>query len=150
MPEIIADASVLITLDNINRLQILNDLYKTIIITPEVEAEFGVALPDWIQIRPVQDQNYLHILTTVVDLGEASSIALALEIPNSLLILDDLKARKLAAELHLSYTGLLGVILKAKELLVIPSVTVILNELKSVNFRFSSSIERKVLQIAQE
>lgn len=49
-----------------------------------------------------------------LDSGEASAIALSLEIENSLLLIDDLKARKIANRLHLNYSGTFGLILRAK------------------------------------
>jgi predicted nucleic acid-binding protein len=55
-------------------------------------------------------------IVSQIDLGEASTIALAKEMESSLLLLDDLKATKLAAKLNLKFTGTLGVILVAKQL----------------------------------
>lgn len=49
-----------------------------------------------------------------IDKGESSAIALALEIPNSTLILDDYKARRIALHLGLTITGTVGVTIKAK------------------------------------
>lgn len=52
MPDIIvSDTSCLILLDKIGRLDILNSVYGTIYITPEVQAEYGEELPQWIQLR---------------------------------------------------------------------------------------------------
>jgi predicted nucleic acid-binding protein len=73
-------------------------------------------LPNWIKIENVQDKKYQEFLETQVDWGEASTIALAKEIENVLLLLDDLKARKLAGKLNLKFTGTLGVINKARQL----------------------------------
>jgi len=50
----------------------------------------------------------------------------------------------------LKFTGLLGVILKAKQQEIIPAVSDILNKLKSVNFRISDAIENEVLKLASE
>jgi predicted nucleic acid-binding protein len=86
-----------------------------------------------------------------VDLGEASTIALALQVAeDNVMILDDLKARKLAKQLQLKFTGLLGILLKAKQQGIISSVTDILTQLKSVNFRFSEKLEKEVLKLADE
>ena len=53
---IIADASCLIALDRINKLEILAKVFGIVVTTPEVKAEFGSALPDWISIVEVKDQ----------------------------------------------------------------------------------------------
>jgi len=151
MPEIISNTSCLIILDNINRLDILQKLYQTIHLTEEVALEFGKPLASWMMVDVVQDKNYLRLLNASVDLGEASTIALAVQMPgDSVMILDDLKARKLAKQLDLKYTGLLGILLKAKQQNVIASVSDILAQFRQVNFRFSEKLETEVLKLAGE
>ena len=92
MPKVISNTSCLIVLDNIDMLGILKDLYGTIIITKEVSEEFSKTIPDWIDVREVNDKKYLELMKNFVDLGEASTIALAVEVDNNITILDDLKA----------------------------------------------------------
>jgi predicted nucleic acid-binding protein len=151
MPNIISNTSCLVILDNINELAILQKLYQHIYVTEEVAQEYGKPLENWMNIMTVNDRNYLRILDTIVDLGEASTIALALQMPeNNVMILDDLKARKLAKELQLNFTGLLGILLKAKQQGIISSVTDIFTQLKHVNFRISEKIEKEVLKLADE
>jgi Predicted nucleic acid-binding protein, contains PIN domain len=151
MPEVISNTSCLIILDNIDRLDILQILYQTIHITEEVAQEFGKPLANWMMVNVVRDKNYLRLLNTNVDLGEASTIALAVQmLGNPVMILDDLKARKLAKQLELKYTGLLGILLKAKQQKIIVSVSDILVQLRQVNFRFSEKLETEVLKLAGE
>ena len=57
-----------------------------------------------------------------LDLGEASAIAISLDLENSILILDDLKGRKIAERLNLRYSGTFGLILRAKQEGVIEKV----------------------------
>lgn len=92
MPEMISNTSCLIALDNINGLSILRNRYGKILITPEVAKEFGTPLDSWFFVMPVDNRNYLKILSYMVDIGEASTIALSLEHPGHTMILDDLKA----------------------------------------------------------
>jgi predicted nucleic acid-binding protein len=151
MPKIISNTSCLILLDNIDALDILGALYKNILLTEEVAQEFGKPLASWMSVLAVKDQNYLRILNTSVDLGEASTIALALQLDeDNVMILDDLKARKLAKQLQLKFTGLLGVLLKAKQQQVIVSVGDVLVRLKQANFRVSEALENEVLKLAGE
>ncbi|MGZ8262351.1 MAG: DUF3368 domain-containing protein [Methylotenera sp.] len=151
MPKIISNTSCLIILDNIDALAILQKLYQNIYLTEEVAQEYGKALESWMNVMTVKDKNYLRILNTSVDLGEASTIALALQMAeDNVMILDDLKARKLAKQLQLKFTGLLGVLLKAKQQQIISSVADILTQLKSVNFRVSEKLEKEVLKLAGE
>jgi predicted nucleic acid-binding protein len=151
MPKIISNTSCLIILDNINALTILEKLYQNIYITEEVAQEYGKPLENWMTVMTVNDKNYLRILNTSVDLGEASTIALALQTTeDNVMILDDLKARKLAKQLQLKFTGLLGILLKAKQQQIIPSVADIFIQLRKVNFRVSEKLEQEVLKLAGE
>jgi predicted nucleic acid-binding protein len=127
MPErlVIANTSPLLYLHLIGRIELFQTLYGTIVVPHAVRAELqfgikaGFPAPDaeqlsWIHTKAVQSQ---ALIPAIVDLGpgEAEVIALGLEHPGSLLVLDDLLARKVAALNHLTFTGTLGVLLKAKQ-----------------------------------
>lgn len=115
MPKvIIADTSCFILLTNIGELELLHHVYGQIVTTIDVATEYGEPLPAWVTIEQVIDKQKQQLLTAHLDNGESSAIALALETPGSTVILDDYKARRLADQLKLSYTGTLGVIVKAK------------------------------------
>jgi predicted nucleic acid-binding protein len=143
---VIADASVLIIFDKLDRLDILQKIYQNIHITPEISKEFNKPLPDWIKIDAAKDQKYLKFIRTQVDIGEASAIALAVEKDDPLLILDDLKARKLAQQLGVKFTGTLGVINKAKELQIIDRIKPIVDQLRGTDFRISENITNDLLK----
>ena len=143
---IIADTSVLIHFHNINRLEILRELYQEITITLEIANEFGKPLPQWIKIKKLKDKKYQDLINTQLDLGESSAIALAIENDDSLIILDDLKARKLAKRIGLNYTGTLGVINKAKENRLVDEIKPLIEELQAVGFRISGDIIEELLK----
>jgi predicted nucleic acid-binding protein len=97
MPKVvISDTSTLIIFQKIDEFNLLRKVYGELITTPEIAEEFGEKIPDWIKIETVEDKKYQDFLETQVDLGEASAIALATEYEDVLLLLDDLKARKVA------------------------------------------------------
>ncbi len=151
MPNIvIADTSPLILFHKINELEILKHVYGTLITTPEIASEFGFELPDWITISAVSDKKYQAFLETQVDVGEASAIALAVEFTDALLVLDDLKARKLATRLNLKITGTLGVIHKAKQLSVIAKVKPLVDKLMLTDFRVADEIINELLKLNEE
>jgi len=112
---VITDTSCLVILSKIGEIEILHKVYNNLVTMPEVAEEFGKKIPEWIKIQRVKDKKYQVFLETLIDSGEASAICLANELENPLLILDDLKARKLAHKLKLKFTGTLGVIHKAKQ-----------------------------------
>lgn len=147
---IITDTSCFILLDKIDALSILNDLFPNVVTTPEIAAEFGKKLPDWVQIRPVKDKEKQQLFAENVDPGEASAIALAMETPSSLLIIDDLKGRKLALTLNLMHTGTLGVLILAKNRGIIPLLKPYFEKIQSTNFRTSPILVADILKQAGE
>ncbi|HLG03556.1 MAG TPA: DUF3368 domain-containing protein [Bacteroidia bacterium] len=147
---IIADTSCFIILSKIDQLDILKKVYKSVTTTFEVAKEFGDTLPDWVEIASPKDKSKQRILEIQLDIGEASAIALALEIPNSTIILDDFKARLIAEKLGLSVTGTFGVIIKAKKTGIISSVKPLLDKIKRTDFRISSELENLILKEAGE
>jgi predicted nucleic acid-binding protein len=118
--------------------------------TVDIANEFGEALPDWVDILEVKDKQKQRLLELQLDKGESSAIVLALENSNSLLILDDIKARKVADHLGLIYTGTMGIIIKAKLNGIVPSIKPILEKIKKTNFRLSFELEAQALKAAGE
>ncbi len=107
-------------------------------------------LPEWVEIAEVKDKYRQTILKLQIDKGESSAIALALETPDSVVILDDYKARKIAERLGVTLTGTIGVIIKAKLNGIIPSVKPIIEKIKQTDFRLSAEIESQALKEADE
>ena len=142
MRKVISNTSCLIALSNIGRLDVLRSLYGTISVTPEVAGEFGEALPDWISVVPVSDPSKTKLIQQTLDLGESSTVALAIEQADSLLILDDGKARRFAKNMGLSMTGTLGIIVKASQTGLIEDVAVVLAEFRQYGFRIPPDIEK--------
>lgn len=143
---VVADASCLIVLQNIQELSLLEKLFGEVFITEEVRGEFGFDLPEWIKIKEVQNKIQQNALNLILDAGEASAISLSLDNGNSLLIIDEKKGRRVAQELGLKITGTLGVILRAKEKGLINSVADLLAKLESANFRISPNLKAKILE----
>jgi len=151
MPElIICDTSCLILFDKINKLDLLRRCYSNIYITPEIAEEFGKALPAWIKVKEAGNQALHQTLTQILGQGESSAIALTFDLPNTLIALDDLKARKVAKSLNLKITGRLGILIKAKEQGYIEKLLPILNQVQQTDFRISENIIRKILATVGE
>lgn len=53
--KVTSDTSCLIALQNINRLELLKDLYREIIISKKAQKKFGENLPSWIKISDFKD-----------------------------------------------------------------------------------------------
>jgi len=129
---------------------LLQGIYGEIITTPEVAEEFGEKLPEWINVQYVADKKYQDIIEIQMDKGEASAIALAKEYDDVLLLLDDLKARKLAFKLDLKFTGTLGIIHKAKQEGLIKKAKPLIEKILRTNFRISDKIIYEILRLNEE
>lgn len=143
---IISDTSCLIALSNIGLLHIIKDLYGEIIITSEVKAEFGGFLPDWIIVHQVKDKAKQADIENKLDKGEASSIALALEIPDSILIIDEIKGRNIAKSFNIEIIGTIGILLLASNKGQIMDVMSVILKLVNRGFRLSDKLLDKIIE----
>jgi len=144
----VVDTACLIGLERIGRLDLLNQLVDPVIVPDAVSGEFG-PLPDWIEVRTPSDSGMVAALRLVVDPGESEAIALAYE-SSCRIILDDRKAREAARHLGIAVTGTVGLLLKAKEGGMIPTVLPLLDALDSNGFRISGAIRKEALRLAGE
>jgi predicted nucleic acid-binding protein len=132
---IISDTSCLIALTNIGILEVLHQVCRAVLITPEIAGEYGEDLPPWITVVPVQDNEKTMLIQKTLDPGEASAIALALETKDPLLILDDAQARSFAVDLDLTITGTLGILIAAYQQGIITDLNSVISGLKACDFR---------------
>ncbi len=120
---VVSDASVLIALSKLNRLEILPALFGSVVIPPEVLAELSdpsaptampellLGIPDWLR---VQAPNRIHGFERL-GAGETAAIALANELRADFLIIDEKTGRKVALKIGLPVIGTIGVLEAAAE-----------------------------------
>lgn len=161
MPDlVISNTSPLFYLYRIGHLDLLRKLYEQIVVpeavVDELEAgrEQGEHVPDvenydWIRVRSVHVPELVRLITDL-GAGEAQVLALALEEPNSLVILDERLAREIASLQNLRITGTAGILLKAKQQGYISAVKPLLNKLLQLNFWLSDAVKARILKIAKE
>ncbi|MFC2087025.1 DUF3368 domain-containing protein [Bacteroidota bacterium] len=142
---IISDTSCLIALSKVDKLDLLKDLYREIIITKEVQDEYGEKLPDWVMISEVKNKEKQAEIEKQLDKGEASSIALALEIPGSMLIIDEVKGRKIARSLNIDIIGTIGILLLADRKGLVKDVFGITLKIVNKGFRLSDKLLDKLI-----
>jgi len=147
---IISDTSCLILLEKINALDLLKSFDAPVFITPTIKEEFGTELPGWIKVKTPIDQHIQKVLELDLDIGEASAFALAMDFNHPLLIIDELKGRKMAENLNLKYSGTLGLILKAKQKGKIKSVKPFVVAIRKTNFRVNETLLSQLLKDAKE
>jgi len=129
---IVSDASVLIALAKMQRLQLLQEVYRQVGIGPVVKAEVvdrgkAIAAPGVEQIEKALADGWIEVLrlsakerqlkqrvlkTTRLDEGEGESLALA-HSRKIMVIVDDREVRAVAAAMGLEFIGTAGVLLEA-------------------------------------
>ncbi len=147
---IVADTSCLILLQKIKLLNVLEQIFTSITIPQIVADEFGQKLPNWIFIQNPTNTDFVNSLSQRLDMGEANAIALAKENKESLLIIDELKGRKVATSLDIETIGTLGILLQAKRAGYISSLNEILIKIQQTDFRISDRLMNDLLKIAEE
>jgi len=150
MKTIVSNTSPLIGLSNIGKLEILHEVFGKVFIPPAVRREFGEELPGWIEVTSPKNQPLVSALSKLLGAGESEAIALAIELGADFLILDDLKARKIARELGINVIGTAGVLLLAKKRGVVEEVEALLMALVDRSFRISSEVVEVILKAAGE
>ena len=113
--KVYVDTSTLIILNKIEALGLLNKIYGNVFITNFINAEWNETLPSWIIIEPAYNFEQSILKNFNLGPGESSIIMNVLE-NDGFLIIDDLKARKVATTLSLRFTGSIGILITSKEL----------------------------------
>jgi len=160
LPEVICNTSPMQYLHQLGHLRLLPALAERVIVPPAVVEELavgracGLDLPDpagldWVIIRRPASAVALPL---VMDLGpgETEVLALALESPDAVVILDDGLARQAAETLGVRLTGTLGLLLDAKRRGLVPTVAPLLDQLQSLRFRLAPHTRATVLKLAGE
>jgi len=159
---VVSDTSPITNLAAIGQLDLLRQLYDTVIIPLAVYNEMvgvdrvvpgalEVQTLDWIQTQTVADSNRVIEIQENIHLGEAEAIVLALELEADLLVMDERRGRAVAMSYGVSVTGLLGVLLQAKRNGLLPAVKPVIDQLmEQVDFRIGSQLYVDILQTAGE
>jgi uncharacterized protein len=154
---VVSNSSPLISLSAIGRLELLRTLYGAISIPRAVHnevAETGSGRPGavevkslaWITCCDVSSANVVTALQGKLDHGEAEAIALALELPADLLLMDERLGRIEAARFSLRFIGTLGVLVEAKARGRLQEVRPVLDELSThAGFHMSDVLRARVL-----
>lgn len=158
--KVVSNTTPLITLLGIEMLDILQVLYKKIIIPEAVLHEFEVGREkevyqslvnmDWIEVQKVQDIQSLRFLEQDLDKGEAETIILAKEIQADVAIIDEKEGRKYAKNMGLNCVGSLGILLKAKQEKHIETLKPLLASIQSNGIWISDTLIQQILKEAGE
>ena len=98
--------------------------------------------PDWLTVQPVRQP--ADAIVNLLDPGEREAILLAQQLNADLILLDDMKARRIATERGLAITGILGILDQAATLKLIDLPTAV-QSLQNTSFWASDSLFQKLL-----
>ena len=123
---VVSNTSPILNLALIDRLSLLHEQFGIVHITQGVLDELRVTeqLPGcqqirsaldegWLQVKQLKDSALMQTLMRELDRGEAESIVQALETKAERVLLDESEARRIAKDLGLNVTGVLGILLRA-------------------------------------
>lgn len=100
----------------------------------------------WIQVQEV-DSPLVRLLQQTLDKGEAEAIALAVTLSADWTLLDERDGRKVAKSLGLRVTGILGILLRAKQQGKLSSLTDVIDALVAkAGFRIAPDLLAKVIE----
>lgn len=159
---VVSDASPLVALSAVGKLDLLPALYGEVIIPEAVYREAVTdaagqpgyvdrAAATWLRVESVTDRGLVESLAGQLDPGEAEAIALAVQLSAELLLVDERRARRIAMELGITITGVLGILAEAKHRGLIPSVKLVADQLMDViDFRLGQGVYEQVLRALGE
>lgn len=149
---VVCDTSPICYLILIDQINVLTELFGQVAIPQAVRDELiaeGALVqawisqpPNWLDVQLVTTQT--DAVLERLDLGEREAILLAEHLGSSLIVLDDLDARRIATERGLTVTGLLGVLYQAglRGLIDFPNT---IEQLQQTTFRASTNLIQQFL-----
>jgi predicted nucleic acid-binding protein len=159
---VVADTSVLLNLCRVAEEDLLWQLYGTVAAPQSVRDEFEracisyprfsrLAFPNFIQIHPPGSSLQKWLPGASLDPGESDAIALVIDLKADLLLIDERKGRQVAAELGLCFSGILGVLIQAKNRGLVSDVRTVLRRLREeAGFFLSEKHLQDALRLAGE
>jgi uncharacterized protein len=156
---VVSNTSPILNLAIVDRLELLYRQFGEILIPNAVLEELKVdeerpgsqvireaISSGLIQIQEVNNKPLAQLLKQTLDRGEAEAIALAIEIKADWTLLDEREGRKVAKSLGLKVTGILGILLRAKQVGEIGSLQTIIDDLiNKAGFRIAPELLTQIL-----
>jgi predicted nucleic acid-binding protein len=154
------NASPLIFLSRAGLLDMLKMEGDEIVIPKIVAEEIRRRGPDDLAVQAIETTAWLTVIdaTSIPDTirawdlgdGEASVLAWGYANPGTVIIVDDLAARRCAATLGIPVRGTLGLILAAKKRGLIPEARPVLQKLRQSGMYLSDRILNQALALVEE
>jgi predicted nucleic acid-binding protein len=156
---IVCDASPLIALSLCNKLDLLDTLFKEVVIPEQVYHEAILEgkpeagkIAVWAQgkVQRAEKQPLFQAINLSLDVGESEAITLYWEKSADFLLIDERRGRRIAAQNSIKNIGTLGILLLAKEKGLIDMVKPFWDQLWASPIRISNSLYQNILNLAGE
>ncbi len=160
MPDAISNTSPLLYLYRINAIDWLPQLFKEVWTPAAVIEELGEGQRRGYNVPDPAKYTWLHVvnpnstpsewLSLDLGIGELNAMALALENPSRILLLDDMLARRTAQAAGLTVWGTLKILLEAKATGITDKIEPLVNRLSESGMWLSDEIRQRILILAKE
>ena len=160
MLKAISNTSPLLYLYRIGGIQWLLRLFSEIWVPEAVKNELQEGQRKGYDVPNLDDYSWLNIvnpkstpyewLTLDLGTGEIAVMALALENPDKVVLLDDTLARRIAQAAGLQIWGTLKILLEAKSQKIINNVKPYIPKLRDSGMWISAEVEKRILRLADE
>ncbi len=160
----VSNTSPLSNLASVGRLDLLRSQFRELWIPSAVREELAahpaeyvrVAIEDaiqsnWLRVAEIENSSLLFLMLSQLHRGEAEAIELALVRKAEIVVIDELEGRQVAARAGLRVTGVLGILLRAKQNGSLAEVRPVIEQLRAqAGFFISKPLEAKVIASAGE
>jgi uncharacterized protein len=152
----VTNTTPLITLAGVGLLHLLPHLYGPVwaprIVLEEYQAKAPPTEPDLAQVSwlTIVDAVIIDPTLPLLDGGEAAALSLAQTIGARLILLDERKARRIAARIGLQVAGTLAVLLRAKQQELIAEIRPYIMQMQSQGRRFHPDLIARLIEDAGE
>ena len=158
---IVCNAGPLIALAGIGQLGLLRELFGEVLVADDVKSEVedggksgaGTGLfqtAPWLRITSLS-RKMDPLLTSLLDIGEAATISLALQESAALVLMDEVKGRRVARDVYgLAVIGTGRVLVEARRASLISKVRPLIEQMRAGGYWLADTIMAEILRQAGE
>jgi len=161
MSVVVSDTSPLRALAHLGHVEWLEILFQRVFIPPAVAFELRhcppayhpIEVTNWAFLEVLAPTNAARVteLRSSLDVGEAEAITLAEELKADIVLIDEMAGREAARIRGFTVLGTLGLLVRAKQAGLTPSVAPLIDRLRSeLSFFISDDLRRTILRQAGE
>lgn len=150
---VFSNTTPFIALSSVGLLDLLPTIFGEVYVAPSVVQECreggSIFVPDltglpWIKIQAISNSAMRLPALFELDRGERDTLLLAIQAPQSLVVMDEKLGRNTAEYLGLRVTGTLGVLAKARMQGLIPSFTQVAQHMREQGIYYQTDLLRKI------